>query len=294
MRRLSYLVLTLLLVLPMALPFGIAAAQDDPTDNPIDPTIAALEEYNADLPAGYGNISVTDLSVRMIEEPDLFLLDVRTAEEYAEGHLPGAVNIELRELGENLDLLPPMDEQFVVYCGSGFRSALAMTALQILGYDVLNMTSGFAAWEEEAFATTTDIFEAEPGEMPEIDETLLEDVAVALAGIPDGYGVVKADQLNIEFIENPPDLLIDVRTPEEWAEGYIGGAVHMPLEELMSYVDELPEDLDANIVVYCKGGHRGNMAAMMLRTLGYTNVRNLAGGFLAWAGAEYAVEMPAG
>ncbi len=284
MRKFSYLMLVLALVLPMALPFGIAVAQDDPT-------IAAMEAYTTNLPPRFGNISMTDLSVRMIEEPDLFLLDVRQPEEYAEGHLPGAINIPIRELAQNLDLLPPQDEQFVVYCGTSFRSAIAMTALHLLGYDVLNMEVGFGGWAEEDFPTSTEGFEAVAGEMPDIDPVLLADVDAGLAGLPDGWGAIRADALNIELIENPPDLFIDARTPDERAGGYIIDSVHMPLADFTSYIDDLPEDMDADIIVYCQVGHRGNMASQMLRTLGYTNVRNLAGGFNAWVGAEFAVEM---
>ncbi|MBN2304764.1 MAG: hypothetical protein JXQ72_09825, partial [Anaerolineae bacterium] len=68
MRKLSYL----LLVLMLALPIFPAMAQDGG-----DSVMAALEAYNASLPAGYGNIAVGDLSVEMMENTDLLILDVR-------------------------------------------------------------------------------------------------------------------------------------------------------------------------------------------------------------------------
>jgi rhodanese-related sulfurtransferase len=121
---------------------------------------------------------------------------------------------------------------------------------------------------------------------------VLAAVNAALMSIPEGWGAVKAEDLNVELVEAAPDLLIDVRTPAEWEKGYIPGAVQMPLEELMSFVSEWPEAQDADIVVYCQGGHRGQMAATMLRAYGYTNVRNLSGGFAAWATATLPVETP--
>jgi rhodanese-related sulfurtransferase len=275
MRKLSYLILVLALVLPLAVPFA-ALAQEDPV-------LASLEAYNANLPAGYGNISVADLAITLIDNPDLVLVDVRQPEEYAESHIPGAVDIPLRDLAKNLDLPPALDEPMVVYCGSAFRSAIAMTSLQILGYtDVKSMSGGFRAWLGEEYATTTEPPEAEASTAPVLDADVLAAVDAQLSGLPEGWGSVKPEDLNIELIENPPDRLIDVRTPAEWETGYIAGAVHMPLEELMSFVGDWPENKDANIVVYCKSGHRGNMAATMMRTLGYTNIRNLSGGFLAW------------
>ncbi len=284
MRKVSFIVLILALVLPLAIPLAPAAAQENVV-------LERLEAYNANLPAGYGNITVGDLSVEMIENPDLFIVDVRQPEEYAAGHLPGAINIPLRDLAKNLDALGALDTKMVVYCGSGWRSAIAMTALQILGYtDVRNMKGGFKAWTAEEYAVTEEVFEAETTEAPDIDAAILNVVDAALSGIPEGWAIVTAENLNIELIETPPDLLIDVRKPAEWDEGYIPGAVHMQLEELMSHVSELPEDKAANIVVYCAAGHRGNMAATMLRTMGYTNVRNLAGGFGAWSAAGLPVE----
>ena len=92
MRKLSYVLLVLALMLPLAIPFAPALAQESAT------VVAALETYNANLPAGYGNVSVADLSVEMIEKPNLVLLDVRQPQEYAEAHIPGAFNIPLREL----------------------------------------------------------------------------------------------------------------------------------------------------------------------------------------------------
>jgi rhodanese-related sulfurtransferase len=277
MRKLSLLTLILAFALPVVIPLAPALAQESTAVE------ARLEEYNANLPAGYGIISATDLSVEMIDNPDLLVVDVREADEYAEGHIPDAINSPLRELAQHLDLLPDLDAPIVVYCGSGFRSAIGMTALQILGYtDVRNMAGGIAAWNAEEFGTDTEPVEAMMGTAPEIDPDVLAAVDAGLMAIPQGWGAVTAVDLNVELIENPPDLLIDVRRPEEWAEGYIEGAVHMPLESFMSFAGDWPEAKDATIVVYCKSGHRGNMAATMLRTLGYTDVRNLAVGITAW------------
>jgi rhodanese-related sulfurtransferase len=285
MRKFSYLVLILALVLSFAIPL-VTFAEGDPVAD-------ALTAYNENLPAAYGNVSVADLSVEMIDNPDLLLVDVRSPDEYTEGHLEGAINIPLRELAQHLDMLPDLDEEMVVYCGSGWRSALGMTSLQILGYtDVRSMGGGINAWNAEEFFTTTDEFTVEAGTAPDVAPELVKAVDAQLSALPSNWGGVKAEDLNVELIDNPPDFIIDVRKTNEWAaNGYISGAVLMPLQELMSFTTDLPADLDANIVVYCKAGHRGNMAATMLRTLGYTNVRNLSGGFLAWAGADLPVDM---
>lgn len=288
MRKLSYLLLVLALVLPLALPLGLAVAQQDPV-------VATLEAYTANLPKAYGTISAADLAVEIIEKGDaLLLVDVRQPAEYSDegGHLPGAINIPLRDLAKNLDALPDLDAEIVVYCGTGFRSSIAMTALQILGYtDVRAMIGGTQVWVAEGYAMTTEPAEAVRGQAPAVDPDVLAAVDAGLAIIPDGWGALKVDDFNVELIENPPDLLIDVRMPAERVQnGQIAGSVSMPLESMLSYADLLPADKAANIVVYCAVGHRGNMGATILRTLGYTNVRNLVGGFGAWATAGYAIE----
>ncbi|MGQ9850456.1 MAG: rhodanese-like domain-containing protein [Aggregatilineaceae bacterium] len=285
MRKFTLFALILALVLPLALPFAPVAAQENIVE-------ARLQAYNASLPPAYGNVSVDDLAVEMIEKPDLLIVDVRQPEEYAESHLPGAINIPLRDLARNLDALPDLNAPIVVYCGTAFRSSIAMTALQVLGYtNVRSMKGGFNAWTAEEYTTTTDVFEAQRSTAPEIDPELLSAVDAALSGIPQGWGAIKAEDLNIKLIENPPDLLIDVRKVEEVTEqGTIAGSVNWPLEQFMSFVGELPENRDADIVVYCGVGHRGNMAATMLRILGYTNILNLAGGFGAWSTAGLPIE----
>lgn len=286
MRKLASLLLVLTLVLPLALPFGVALAQEN-TD-----VLDALQAYNDNLPPAFGNVSVADLSIELLENPDLILVDVRQPEDYAESHIEGAINIPIREVGQTLDLLPDIDAPIVTICGSSWRSPQVMTALQILGYtNVRNMSGGMRAWTDEGLAVTDNAPEPVVGEAPaSLDPDVIAAVDAALSGLPDGWGSVKAEDLNIEMIETPLDMLIDVRTPDEWATGYIAGATHMPLQSLMSYVDDLPQDKAANIVVYCGVGHRGNIAATMLRTMGYTNVRNLSGGIGGWTTSNLPLE----
>jgi hydroxyacylglutathione hydrolase len=75
------------------------------------------------------------------------VLDVRGAEEYAEGHIPWAVNIPLGELPRRQAELP-RDTPVVVHCQSGYRSAVASSLLQVGGHGaVTDMRDGFAGWK---------------------------------------------------------------------------------------------------------------------------------------------------
>lgn len=76
--------------------------------------------------------------------------------------------------------------------------------------------------------------------------------------------------------------LIDVRQPEEHAEFNIGGIL-LPLGNIMSMqIDEIEDLRDEEIICYCRSGQRSMQAAMMLETMGFTNVKNLAGGMMGW------------
>jgi rhodanese-related sulfurtransferase len=76
-----------------------------------------------------------------------FLLDVRTSEEFAEGRVPGARNVPVREIEARLSEVPK-DRPVVVYCHSGSRAALASRLLRERGYaDVREMTGSMMAWE---------------------------------------------------------------------------------------------------------------------------------------------------
>jgi rhodanese-related sulfurtransferase len=76
--------------------------------------------------------------------------------------------------------------------------------------------------------------------------------------------------------------LVDVREPNENAEFNIGGILH-PLGKVRDFdVDELEALKNEEVIVYCRSGNRSAQACMMLETMGFSNVKNLTGGMLAW------------
>ncbi len=79
---------------------------------------------------GYGTVAVDALNTELVENANLFLLDVREpAELEADGYIEGAVAIPVRDVLDNLDKLPGLDEPIVVYCKSGHRGVMTMNAL---------------------------------------------------------------------------------------------------------------------------------------------------------------------
>jgi rhodanese-related sulfurtransferase len=88
--------------------------------------------------------------------------------------------------------------------------------------------------------------------------------------------------LKERIINAEPINLLDVREADERAEFNIGG-IFIPLGQVMAMqIDELDELKNEEIVCYCRSGKRSMQAAMMLETMGFTNVVNLEGGMMAW------------
>jgi molybdopterin/thiamine biosynthesis adenylyltransferase/rhodanese-related sulfurtransferase len=83
-------------------------------------------------------------------------------------------------------------------------------------------------------------------------------------------------------VAKPNTVVLDVREPDEYEQGAIPGAIHIPRGHLESQVEGRILDRDAHIVVYCAGGTRSAFAADTLTQLGYTDVSSMAGGFNRW------------
>ena len=77
-------------------------------------------------------------------------------------------------------------------------------------------------------------------------------------------------------------VLLDVRTPQEYREGHIPGSQNVPLQQL-DKVEEVTENKDTVLYVYCRSGARSRQAVSLLQAMGYTNVHNI-GGIAAYSG----------
>ena len=77
-------------------------------------------------------------------------------------------------------------------------------------------------------------------------------------------------------------VLLDVRTPQEYREGHIPGSQNVPLQQL-DKVEEVTENKDTILYVYCHSGARSRQAVSLLQAMGYTNVHNI-GGIAAYSG----------
>ncbi|MEV5970476.1 MBL fold metallo-hydrolase [Streptomyces sp. NPDC051921] len=181
------------------------------------------------------------------------VVDARCPQEFAAGHLRGAVNVpaEGRFAEQAGTVLDPADELIVIAPQN--REEEVVTRLARIGFD---RAVGYLRNVEEAL------------------EALADEVVPASR--------LTAAQLRSALRGDRPPLVVDVRTcAERGGSGFIDGAVHMALSELPARTGELPTDRP--LVVHCAGGHRSSIAASLLRHRGFPDVSDVLGGYAAWA-----------
>ena len=100
-------------------------------------------------------ISPVDLKRKIQRSETFHLVDVRESEEFARGHLPGARHLCKGILERDIEkAVPDADAEIVLYCGGGFRSALAADNVQKMGYSrVLWLADGWRGWTENGYPT---------------------------------------------------------------------------------------------------------------------------------------------
>jgi rhodanese-related sulfurtransferase len=179
------------------------------------------------------------------------LVEGRTPEEFALGHLRHAINIGL-------------EGRYAPFAGS------------ILPADVDAVLLTDAGHELEGKNRLARIgFDRVIGYLHRPEKVMFEhqgDVRVASLLTANAFGERAAEMADLQ--------LVDVRDPGEAAAGMIPGAINIPVGQLPDRVDEL--DPTRPTVVYCAGGYRSSVAASLLRQRGFADVSDILGGYTAW------------
>ncbi|NUQ37133.1 MAG: rhodanese-like domain-containing protein [Caldilineales bacterium] len=231
-----------------------------------------------------------------------FILSVRTPEHYAIGHIPGAVNIPLKQLlrEENLAQLPT-DRQIVVYCYTGHTGQIATTALAMLGYDAINLKYGMMGWNDDPAILATAAYD--PASAPDYRLETTPNTATETYTLPAlAAGSVREaidawingenttmvtpasaifENLNDGDDDNNP-LIVSVRAPDHYALGHVPGAINIPWKEIANPDNLAKLPADQPIAAYCYTGHTGQVATTILGALGY-NVTNIKFGMMGWS-----------
>ena len=105
---------------------------------------------NLEPEVSYRQVNMNEAVTMMAEETDYIILDVRTQEEFAAGHIPDAINIPNETIGAaEIPELPNKDQLILVYCRSGNRSKQASEKLSALGYANITEFGGINSWPGE-------------------------------------------------------------------------------------------------------------------------------------------------
>jgi len=190
------------------------------------------------------------------------VIDTRVAEKFAAGHVPGTLNIPLGKSFLNWSgALVPDDSDFYLITESESDDAVKATFDDLAKIGLTRVAGFFRSnvlddWKSK---------HGEPQQVPQMDSNHLHEV------------------LGRENIQ-----VVDVRAPDEWSEGHLPGAIHIPLAALPERVSEL--DASRPIVLHCKGGGRSSIATSFLQSKGLGSVSNLAGGYEGWVAEGFEVE----
>ena len=179
------------------------------------------------------------------------LVDGRTPEEFAQGHLRHAVNIGL-------------DGRYAEFAGSVLPSDVDIVLLTEAGHEL-----------EGKNRLARIGFDRVIGYLDHPDRAMFEhqgDVQIASRLTASGFGDRAAAVADLQ--------IVDVRNPGEAAAGMIPGAINIPVGQLPTRIDEL--DTTKPTVVYCAGGYRSSVAASLLRQNGFADVSDILGGYTAW------------
>lgn len=227
---------------------------------------AKMKRVNKEGPALLGGFNppprVDDDRLPATLETNAIVIDTRPAASYAAGHLAGTINIPLNASFVTWAgwLVPAAaDLYLIVDDATATRLQDVVRSLAMIGVDVV-----------KGYFSTSAI--AKAMENGALIETVEQITAVDLS----------------KRIASREVSVIDVRGANEWAEGRLPTATHIPVGYLADRLQEIPRDKP--IVLQCQGGGRSSIAVSLLQRLGVKNVINLEGGITAWAAAGLPVE----
>ncbi|HNY30285.1 MAG TPA: FAD-dependent oxidoreductase, partial [Fibrobacteria bacterium] len=215
--------------------------------------------------SGHGpSLSVEELDA-WVEANDPVVVDVRDGFAFEKSHVEGAVNLPLDTLADQASEIPP-GRAVLVYDETGKKGHQAVRLLiGSRGGQILNITGGHQSLQRHARAVG----------FSKLEVQLLPVAAKSLEGQPTSAPQAAAAPVP-EPVKVAGPLIVDVRTPGEFATGAYPGAVNIPLDELPDRLSELGRH-DREIILYCASGGRSGYATRMLAQSGFTNLTNAGG-----------------
>ena len=199
-------------------------------------------------------------SPKFVKEGNILLIDLRSADNYAAGHIPRALNLPLSAMGtyKESDFPSFKGAPFVLYSDSQADLDKALELLRDFGFSKATYFSGgVSQWQQLG-----NQLEVGPKPIP-TKLTFVRKLAPQDITIPNF----------IKELDNPAVFLLDVRTASERTGGSFKGALHLPFEELATRYAEVPRDKP--VIIYCATGIRSSIAYETLKAKGFHNLKVL-------------------
>ncbi len=273
---------------PLALDLDAAPVDEATEDEDVEEAdeaefdlVAAVDAYVSTIPEGWMFIREADEFAAALAVDGAVVIDVREEGEFAEGHIPGAVNVPIRTVTQNLELIP-VDRPVWIYCLSGWRAGLVTSSLRMIGYDnVTAYAPGSTGWEAAGNELVSEENQAETFGDPGFEPAMVAAVDDFLATLPEGFLTNSLDE--VQAAVDAGATLVDVRQPDEYDEGFLPDALSVPLRSIVSTDVEIPQD--SPVIVYCQSGFRAALSLPVLHVTGWTNAEGFPGSFAAWVEA---------
>ncbi|MBT9316345.1 rhodanese-like domain-containing protein [Leptothoe spongobia] len=243
-------------------------------------------------------ISQQELITRIEAGTAPLILDVRTPEEYEAGHIPGAINIHFREIGERLHEIP-QDVPIVVYCERSIRANIATRTLREAGVDsLLHLEGDISLWRKHDLPLEHDSSSSSTSEVPtefselvkSLDQRWIVSAAEAKRLIEQGATLLDTRKLALTRLQN--SVYADWRqfSPQAVADR---GKLLEQEDLLTQQIQEMGISRQMPVVVFAnppKGWGEDGRIVWMLRTLGHSQVVMVDGGVEALVDAGVPVQ----
>lgn len=248
----------------------------------------AVMAYFADMPDHIYKVAQAEFLQMVAADSDMFVIDIRRADDYAAGHIKGAVNMPWgSEAMVDMVKHIPTDVPVFINCYSGQTAGQAVALLNIVGIPArsinLGWNFGLSRVEGMQEFVETDVNEFDTSVNTEIADNLMEayeayyEATAEAGGTQFASNIVSED--NAKAIHDSGDddvLFVSVRRAEHYAEAHIEGAINIPFGKgMQEQFDTLPTD--KKLIVYCYTGQTAGQVVGALRLLGYDAV-SLKGG----------------
>lgn len=223
-------------VLSMSLMIGCSAKQEEAKKTNTTESVETVK--SSEIKTMTGEELVKQNSGK--EKDKFLIIDVRSPEEYKEGHIQNAINMNVDSLEDRLDEIEDLKESpIITYCNSGKKSGQVAEILVNNGFKDVTNAEGVKNFKYDLVK----------------------------------YSDVRGATFQKLIDENTDIVLVDVREEKQAEdEGMIEGAINIPLNTIEANLDKLPKD--KTIALYCNSGTKSSEVAKKLERLGYTNVVN--------------------